>query len=108
MKIKKNYIFIIFLLLIFFTKITFAAKREIVYAEINCNYFIVETNNGYVLLNWFGGSLPSKGDIVVGDFESYGFKDIYNITTDSELRIWVENFFMSKRYVIEKYFEHCN
>lgn len=58
-------------------------------------------------LEWYGGSIPRKGDIIVGDFKSYGFRDIYNLTTHSELRVWVEDYWLSGDEAMEKYFEEC-
>ena len=84
----------------------FAAKGVVVYNR-SCDYYIVETTMGYVLLEWFGGNDPSEGDVMVGDFETYGMKDIYNVTSDSEARAWVEDFWLSESSVTEKYREHC-
>src|SRR5690606_27497173 len=86
----------------------FAAKGEIVYYKSGCDYFLVETNMGYALLQWYGGYDPSKGDVVAGDFESYGFKDIYNLTADRETRVWVEDYWLSRTRAIEKYFDKCD
>ena len=61
---------------------------------------------GYALLEWYGGSDPDEGDIIVGDFESYGFKDIYNLTADSELRVWVEDYWLSKEDVFRAVFRN--
>ncbi len=85
-----------------------AAKGVVAYVKSGCSYYIVETTMGFAILQWFGGSTPSRGDILVGDYESYGMKDIYNITQDSETKVWVDNFWVSKDRVIERYFEKCN
>lgn len=85
-----------------------AAKGAVAYKKSGCDYFIAETVSGYVLLEWYGGNDPDEGDIIVGNFESYGFKDIYNLTADSELRVWVEDYMLSKSSVIEKYFDKCH
>ena len=86
----------------------FAAKGEIVYYKSGCDYFIVETNMGFALLQWYGGYDPSKGEIVAGDFESFGFKDIYNLSADRETRVWVEDYWLSRSRAIEKYFDKCD
>lgn len=85
-----------------------AAKGVVVYYKSGCDYYIVETNMGYAVLEWYGGNDPSKGDVLAGDFESYGMKDIYNLTADSETRVWVEDFWLSKESAIEEYYEKCN
>jgi len=84
-----------------------ASKGSVVLYKSGCDYYIVETNMGYVLLEWFGGSDPSEGDILVGDYESYGMKDIYNLSADAETKVWVEEFWLSKDRVLEEYFDQC-
>ncbi len=84
-----------------------AAKGVVVYIKGGCSYYIVETTMGYALLEWHGGNTPSRGDVLVGDYESYGMKDIYNVTADSETRVWVDNYWMSKSRAIERYFGKC-
>ena len=85
-----------------------AAKGIVGYIKSGCSYYIVETPMGYALLEWYGGNTPSRGDTLVGDFESYGMKDIYNVTADSETRVWVDNYWMAKSRAIERYFEKCD
>jgi len=112
MRIKRQLLFFILVLFLLFTSLlgtAFAAKGEVVYIKSNCDYFIVESQSGdYALLEWYGGNIPNKGDIVVGDFESYGFANIYNLTADSELRVWVENYWLWKEDALEQYFEYCH
>jgi hypothetical protein len=68
---------------------------------------LVETVRGYAVLEWYGGNDPDKGDLLVGAFENYGMKTIYNITADSELRVWVEDYLLSKEDALEKLLEEC-
>jgi len=85
-----------------------AAKGVVVYYKSGCDYYIVETNMGFALLEWYGGNDPGEGDTLVGDFESYGMKDIYNLTADAETTVWVEDYWLSRDSAIEKYYEKCN
>ena len=96
---------ILILLLLSLASPSFAAKGVVTYYR-DGDYFIVETNMGYDLLEWYGGHDPSEGDIIVGNFESYGFKDIYDVTSDSSLRVWVEEYWLSKEAAFEEYYEH--
>ena len=86
----------------------FAAKGVVVYYKSGCSYFIVETAMGYSILEWYGGHDPSKGEVIAGDFETYGFKDVYNLTADQETKVWVEDFWLSKDRAIEKYYDKCD
>lgn len=84
------------------------AKGIVVYNKSKCDYYIVETSMGFALLEWYGGNDPNEGDIIVGDFESYGFKDIFNVTKDAEMRVWVEDYWLNKERVSETYIEKCD
>ena len=98
----------IMLAILFGAMPVFAAKGGVSFIKSGCSYYIAETNMGFALLEWYGGSTPSRGDVIVGDYESYGMKEIYNLTQDSETKVWVDNFWLSKDKAIEKYFEKCN
>lgn len=98
----------ILLSLIFSFSTAFAAKGEVVYKKLGCSYFIVETLLGYAILEWYGGNDPDKGDIITGNFESYGFKNIYNLTVDAELRVYVDNYWLSRDRALERYFDKCH
>ena len=84
-----------------------AAQGKVVFKKSGCDYYIVETNMGFALLEWFGGNDPDVGDTIVGDFEKYGMKTLHNLTRDSETKVWVEDFWLSKNRAIEKYVEKC-
>lgn len=87
---------------------SFASKGDVVMMPDGCDYYIVETRMGYAILEWFGGSTPSVGDTLVGDFESYGTKDIYNLSRRSKTRVWVENYLMSQDDAVEGVYDKCN
>ena len=105
---KKTIPLIIALLLFTSFSPALAAKGVVVLHKSGCDYYIVKTNNGYAILEWYGGNDPSEGDVLVGDFETYGMKDIYNLTADDETSVWIEDFWLSKSRAIEEYYEECN
>jgi len=94
-----------FFILLF--KSVFAAQGTVVVKNGGCDYFIVSTPKGYDLLEWYGGHDPDKDDVVVGDFERYGFHDIHDITADEGLRVWVEDYDLTSGDAMEKYGEEC-
>ena len=105
---KRRLAILAILTTILIPSIVSAAKGVVVYYKSGCDYYIVETIMGYVLLEWYGGNDPSEGDTLVGDYETYGLKDIYNLTTDSETSVWVDDFWLSKDIALEKYYDKCN
>jgi hypothetical protein len=85
-----------------------SVKGVVVYDKGCRSYFIVQTAMGYALLQWYGGKLPSNGDEFVGDFEMYGMKDIYNLSSSGSTKVWVDEFWLSKSRVLEKLADKCS
>jgi hypothetical protein len=90
------------------SNIAFAAKGVVVFKKSGCDYFIVQTTMGYGILEWYGGNDPDEDDVLVGNFESYGMMDIYNLSADSELTVWVEDYWLSKSRALEEYYDKCH
>jgi len=55
-------------------------QGQVVYVETTCNYWVVETYNGYNVVYSNPGSKPYEGDIVYGNFSNVGTRDMYNYT----------------------------
>ena len=85
-----------------------ATKAVVVYDKGCSSRMIMYTSLGYILAEWYGGNTPEKGDVVVGDLNSYGFKDVWNLTKDAASRVYVDDYLLSKDRVIEKLSEKCN
>lgn len=85
-----------------------AIKCVVVLHPSGCDYFICATENDYLVLEWYGGNDPDKGDVLTGKFSTYGFIDGYNLTQGRKLRVWVEDFWLSKDVAIEKFVEKCD
>ena len=54
-------------------------RGEVVYSSSSCSYYIVQTANGYTIVQSLD-SKPYVGDILYGDFSYYGAKDMYDRT----------------------------
>jgi hypothetical protein len=51
-------------------------------------------------------TIPIKA-MLAGDHESYGMQDIYDITADDELTVWVEDYGLSKEDALEQFVNNC-
>lgn len=80
-----------------------AAKGEIILEK--GNYYVVDTGSGCSVLEWYGGGTPSEGDNIVGDLNSYGFKDLYNISNKNEVRVYIEDYWLDEDDAIEMAYE---
>lgn len=72
-----------------------------------CDYFLVQTRGGYDLLEWYGDHDPDKGDVLVGRYEEYGFHDILDETADETVRIYTEEYWLSRTDALEKLTDKC-
>jgi hypothetical protein len=55
-------------------------EGEVVYRDPFCNYWVVETYNGYNVIYTRSGSQPYEGDLIYGNFSSRGTREIYNFS----------------------------
>lgn len=53
-------------------------QGEVVYSDPYCNYYVVETYNGFNVLRANGGYKPYEGSLVYGNFSANGTRDFYN------------------------------
>lgn len=83
------------------------ARAIVVHRISGCDYFMVQSGRSYDLLEWFGGHDPDKDDVIVGKFESYGMVDIHDETADEELRVWVEDYALTRADALEKLADKC-
>lgn len=72
------------------------------------SYFLADGDLGGVyLLEWYGGYDPSKGESILGELRSYGFKDVFYPDTGSSGRVYVDDYMLSKDRALEKLREKC-
>ncbi|WP_337846832.1 hypothetical protein [Sphingomonas sp.] len=69
--------------------------------------FIVETNRGFALVESYGITTPDAGGKVVGNIDSYGFTTIYVVAQDRLLKVYVDDYMLTKDRVIQKLREKC-
>lgn len=55
-------------------------EGEVVYSDATCNYWVVETYNGYNVVYTNSGSKPYEGDLLYGNFSNRGTRDMYNFS----------------------------
>jgi hypothetical protein len=85
-----------------------ASSRGVVGKRISgCDYFVVSAPGGYAVLEWFGGHDPDTGDVIIGNFESFGMHDVLDDTADEALTLWTENYALSKGRALEILLDKC-
>lgn len=87
-----------------------SAIRGVVTTKIeSCDYFLVYTNMGYILMEArFFGDEPEIGDYVYGELHTYNSRKIWNETKEEEMNVWIEDWGLSKGKALEQLVEKCD
>ena len=70
-------------------------RGVVVYNDFNCDYYIVETFRGYAVVRNYSGLVPYNGDVLYGDFSSWGYKTVYNRSSGYLIRGDVRDYWLS-------------
>jgi hypothetical protein len=89
------------------TEPALAASGVVAYYESGCDYYVVSTNQGFSLLEWYGGYDPMEGDKLIGNMMTYGMQTLVDQKTENETTAWVEDFMLTQDSVLELYQERC-
>lgn len=89
------------------TGVTSSVSGVVTHRISGCDYFLVQTRSGFDVLEWYGDHDPDKGDVLIGRYEDYGFHDILDDTADETLRVYTEDYWLSKTDALEKLTEKC-
>ncbi len=71
------------------------------------DYFVVSTDDGYALLEWYGGPVPETDDKVVGDFDHFSAEDISVLPGGAMMHVYVEDYGLSEDDAAGKLKEKC-
>ena len=70
-------------------------RGEVVYSSSSCSFYVVQTYNGYTVINSTDGYRPFEGSIVYGNFSSHGIHDFYNYSNDVIITGDVRDYWLS-------------
>ena len=70
-------------------------RGEVVYSDSYCNYFVVETYNGYTIVRAYGSYKPYEGATVYGNFSTSGTKDMYDYSSNYVFTGTVTDYWLS-------------
>lgn len=81
-------------------------KGEVIWEGKGCDFYIIETNQFYVLIELYSGTLY-EGDKIEGELHSYNYNYLTNKSRrDQKIKVWIENYWGSKDRCFEWLREH--
>ncbi len=60
------------------------------------NFYVVETDRGYSVMEWYLERDPEEGDKVSGIFDQPGLQKVYNDTAKRELKVWIYDYWLTE------------
>lgn len=60
------------------------------------NFYVVETDQGYSVMEWYLERDPEEGDKVSGIFDQPGLQKVYNDTAKRELKVWIYDYWLTE------------
>lgn len=107
---KLLFLFVFVIISVSFTKseTKIASMKGVVCLKIGkCGYMIVCLQNGnYSVVEDYYDKC-AEGDVLIGEFQAYGFRDAYNITRDKNCRIYIDTWESNEKTAMEKYKKKC-
>jgi len=82
-------------------------RGEVVYSDRYCNFYVIETNNGYAVIRSYGGYKPLEGSIMYGDFSHAGTKDMYNRSSGNIFTGTVTDYWLSYNAALNAMDYYC-
>ena len=69
-------------------------EGEVVYSDPSCNYWVVETYNGYTVIQSSSFNKPYEWDLIYGNLSNRGTRDMYNfqgrfVFTGTVIEYWL-------------------
>ena len=69
-------------------------EGEVVYSDPSCNYWVVETYDGYTVIQSRYANKPYEGDLIYGNLSNRGTRDLYNfqgkfVFTGTTIEYWL-------------------
>jgi hypothetical protein len=69
-------------------------EGEVVYSDPSCDYWVVETYNGFNVVRSNSYNKPYEGDLIYGNLSSRGTRDLYNfqgrfVFTGTVIEYWL-------------------
>lgn len=84
---------------------TAAEAKVIITSE--CDYVLLDSEQGQILIKLIKGDKPKTGDVLEGKLEK-GFSDLVNRRTGDTLQTWIDMIDSGATKVLMRFGQYCN
>ncbi len=82
-------------------------RGVVVYSSNYCDYYVLETFDGYTIVRANGGFMPFEGDIIYGDLSHWGYGTFYNFTAGRTIQGTVTDYWLNYYTAQDKIDYYC-
>ena len=94
-------------MLIVFAGTAAAAEGTVIITDAKCDYMLMDSSQGQVLLKLIKGDMPKRGDRLSGDFKQRDFSDMTNLSDNSKVNVWVDLVDRNTSKALMRYGQYC-
>ena len=100
---KKVVFTVLLLICLMFQPLAYAEQSKGVIVFCDDNLIVIQDlqSQWFLMGELYSYGLIETEDIVVGEMNSYGFQDFYNLKTEGNIRIYVDEIMASEQDVIQ-------
>jgi hypothetical protein len=82
-------------------------RGQVVYSSPTCDFYVVETYNGYEVIHSWDGFRPFEGTVLYGNFSNYGTRDFYDPSNNLLVRAEVVDYWLSYPAAQDELSHYC-
>lgn len=82
-------------------------EGEVVYSDPSCGYWVVETYNGYTVIQSSAVNQPYEGDLIYGNLSNRGTRDLYNFQGKFVFRCTAIEYWLSYNEALDVLDYYC-
>ena len=84
-----------------------AAEGTVIITNEKCDYLLMDSSQGQVLLKLIKGNMPKRGDRLTGEFKQRDFSDMTNLSDNSKVNVWVDLVDRNTSKALMRYGQYC-
>jgi hypothetical protein len=83
-------------------------RGQVVYSSQTCDYYVVQTYNGYEVIRSWDGFRPFEGTILYGNFSTYGTRNFYDPSSGTLVNAEIMDYWLSYAAAQDELSHYCN
>jgi hypothetical protein len=97
---------IITLLLLVMAGTASSAEGTVIISR-DCDYLLLDSSEGQILVKVIKGEIPKQGDRLAGEFEQRDFSELTNGRTGEKIGVWVDLVDRSTSKALMRFSQYC-